>query len=337
MTGFTPQSGQVGFKTQPTKGTFSPPGTGGIFMRLTGGSLSGKRNMIVPTPEIGGNRDIPDAYLGSIIFAGQYDFYCRSDSLPTLLYAALGAKVDSATGTGTTLVGTHTLTPSDAIPWLSIEEKVANGYEVFNYTDAKINTLHLDVVAEDYIKGTVTLAALTQTSGNTATVTPDWDLTPLIVGTNVIVNYNSVALPAKKWSIDINNNLEENDFRLGSVFAGDVVPKRRDINTMVTIRPNDDLIWKQATYGSSAATSAIGGAAPKQATTVVATTYEVIGTTVTPYSITLSAPKAAIKPFEIKVSGDTVIEHDIDLQLLRPDPTVDICSFVVVNHRAATL
>lgn len=338
--GFTPQSGQVGFRIQEAPGVYSDPGESGsegIFMRLKSGSLSGKRDMIIPDPEIGGDRDIPDAYLGPIIFSGEYEFYARTESLPTLLYAALGDKASTSAGSGATLVGTHILTPADALPALSIEEKIANGYEVFNYIDAFVSSLHLECEVANYIMGTVSIIALQQTAGETATAVPDWDLTPLMVGTNVDVLYNSVALPAKKWSFDVNNNIEDNDFRLGSVFAGDATPKRREVTSGVTIRPADSALWRQATYGSAAATSAQAGAVTKQAISVVAESYENIASSSTKHLIQLAAPKVAIKPFEVKPSGDDVVEHDIELQFLRPDPSLDIVTFTVKNHLAEVL
>src|SRR3990167_5290275 len=101
--GFQSQAGQVGFQTQSAKGVYNDPSTGGIFMRTKSGSLGGKRELMIPDPEIGGNRDVPDALLGPISFAGDYDFYARMDSLATLLYWALGAKSSSSAGAGTTL------------------------------------------------------------------------------------------------------------------------------------------------------------------------------------------------------------------------------------------
>lgn len=337
--GFTSQSGQVGFRTQPTKGTYVDPGEAllGIFMRLKGGGLTGKRELIVPDPEIGGNRDIPDAYLGPIIFSGEYEFYARMESLATLMKAALGSAGSATAGVGDALVGTHTFTPTDAIPWLSIEEQVANSYEVFNYTDAKVNTLHLEVDAQGYVSGTVGIIALGQTSDETATVAPDWDTTPLLVSTNVTVTYDSALLPAKKWTIDINNNLEDNDFRLGSVFAADVTPKRREITMGVTIRPADSTLWKQATYGSGAASVAAGGAAEKNSIVISAPSYENIGTSIEKHLLEVTAADAAIAPFEVKPNGDDVLEHDIEIKLFRPDPAVAVIVPVIKNGLATVL
>lgn len=336
--GHTPQSGQVGVRTQPTKGTYNDPGAAapaGVFFKTRGGALDAKRDLLVTDPEIGGNRDISDAYLGAVIWAGTYDFYCRFEAIATLLYGALGAKSSTSTGVTTALVGTHVMTAQDALPWLSLEEAIAANYEVFNYTDVAVNTLHLECDANGYCMGTVGLIALKQTGGNTRTAAPHTDPSNLVVGTNVTVTYNSVALPAKKWHIDINNNIEENDFRLGSLFAGDATAKRRDVMMGVTIRPVDSSLWKRAVYGSSAATTPQGGAAPKAAVSVLAQTYENIGTSSTKYSLQIDAPSAVIAPYTNKVQGDTVLENDFEIRLYRPDPTVALLTAAVKTNLAA--
>lgn len=108
--GFSSQSGQVILRTQAVQGTYqADTGTAGIAMKLRGGSLGPNRELLIPDAEIGGGRDVVDAYLGAVSFSGDYEFYARMDSLPTLLYAALGTAAAPATVTGVT---THSITPS---------------------------------------------------------------------------------------------------------------------------------------------------------------------------------------------------------------------------------
>lgn len=333
-----PQAGQVGVRTQAVKGTYLNPGAAapaGVFFRIKGGALAAKRDLLIPDPEIGGNRDIADAVLGPVIWAGEYEFYVRNEVAATLLYGALGAKSSSSAGVTTALVGTHVITPADTLPWLSIEEAIAASYEVFNYTDVVVNTLHMECDANGYFMGTVGLIALKQTAGNTKTAVPHWDPTNLVVGTNVSITYNSVALPAKKVSIDINNNIEDNDFRLGSLFAADAVAKRREVTLGVTIRPDDSALWRKAVYGASAATAVQGGTSAKSAVLLSAATYENIGTSIVPYSLTVAAPSASVTPFDNKVSGDDVIENDFEIKLFRPDSTVNLCTATVKTNLAA--
>lgn len=136
--GYQSQSGQIAMRTQSVKGTYADPGTSpfGIFMRTRSGALSGNRELLIPDPEIGGGRDVPDAYLGPVAFSGSYDFYARTNMIALLLKGLLGAPVSTTVSD----YKQHVFTPinSGSLPWLSIEEAIGDGFETFNYTDAKV-------------------------------------------------------------------------------------------------------------------------------------------------------------------------------------------------------
>lgn len=337
--GYISQAGHVGFKIQSVKGTYKDPGAvapnQGVFCRTRSGALGGNRELLIPDPEIGGNRDVPDANLGPIAYSGEYDMYLRMESLATLLYAALGANVDS----GTTALGyTHTITPAaTAIPWVSVEEQVADGFETFKYTDCKVNTLHMEADANGFLMGTCGLIGLTQ-GETTATGAGAMrtDTSGLIVGTSIIVAWNAIQLPAKSFSLDINNNIEDDDFRLGSLFLGNAVEKRREITMGVTIRPEDNSLWKTAMWGGPSATVP-GGQAFKDDVLITITSYEMIpGSTgpAVPYVATFTVPQAVISPFTPNPSGDDVLEHDLEIRAVRPNPATAILTATVKNSYA---
>jgi hypothetical protein len=332
---FQSQSGQVGLRFQTIKGTYANPGAtapnNGVFMRTRSGAMSGNRELIIPDPEIGGNRDMPDAYLGPVAFSGSFDFYARMKSLSYLLGSA-------PVSTNVTDYTQHVFTPVDVgpLPWVSVEEAIGDGYETFNYTDGKINSLHLEVDAAGYLMGTTEIIALTQSSGNTRTAVPAWDTSPLYVGSTVAVTYAGSPLPAKSFSMDITNNMEDDDFRLGSVFLGDLTEKRRDFTFSVDIRPNDAALWKRATYGSAVATTPQAGAVSKAAMQVTITSYELIpGANVETYKLVIDIPSAALVPFALNPSGDDVLQHTVEIRALRPNPATPIATFtawVDLNH-----
>lgn len=336
--GFPSQLGQVGFKTQTTKGAYVDPGVAapnnGTFVRLLSGALAGNRELLIPDPEIGGNRDIPDAYMGPIAFAGDYEFYPRAKAVAQLLKGALGAPVSTLVVDHTS----HVFTPSDAVtlPWVSIEENIGGSYETFRYTDAVINTFHLEVDAEGYLRGSAGVIALSQLAGATKTPTPVYDTSPLFVGSTVTVKWNGATLPAKSMSFDLTNNFEDNDFRLGSVTLGDLVPKRREFTMGVTIRPTDSALWRTATYGAPAATAPAAGAVFKDDVQILITSYEKItGAATMVYTIQIDVPQAAIRPFGINPSGDDVLEHDMEIVALRPVPATPILTITVKNESTA--
>lgn len=340
--GYLSQAGHIGIKTQTTKGVYASPAQAtpgtpaaadGIFLYHRSGSLGGNRELMIPDPEIGGNRDVSDAQLGPIAYSGEFEFYARMDALPTLLKAALGGQL-ATTGDGTATPYTHTAVPTDtSLPWISVEERIGDGYMTFQYTDCKVNTLHLEAEANGYLQGTIGLIGLTQA---TTTATPlnarDYDATPLIVGSNVCVRWGGVDLPAKSFSLDINNNIEDDDFRLCSMTLGDLVEKRREITMSATIRPEDSALWRTGMWGSPVATAPLGQSF-KDDVEIEFESYEDIPgvTPAVKYNTLIPIPQAIIAPFNVDPSGDDVIEHDIEIRAVRPQAATPILTAVVKN------
>ena len=433
---FGSQSGQVGFGIQSSQGV---PVAATRFARLRGGSLGGDRALMIPDAEIGGNRDIPGAYLGPVADSGDLDFYPRPQMVALLLRAAFGTSASSntagtnevqsltVTGTptggtftlsfrgqttapiafnaasavvqtalvaltqigaggvtvtggplpaacvitfssalaatnvpqittnstlltgGTTpaaavttttpgvgLIGTHTITPGDTLPWLTIEERIGNQFESFQYTDAKVNSFKMEADATGYLLGSASLVAMKQVPSFTAQASPAWDTTPMMVGGQVAITFNGVSLPAKSFNFEINNNIETDDFRLGSLTLGGMQEKRRELKMGVNVRPDDSTLWKAAMYGATGLTAPQAGPAYQGAVNVRITTFETIGDVVggTPYSINLEIPNCAVAPFMVTPSGDDVIASDIELTPLRPNSNVPIITATVVNNLA---
>lgn len=335
--GFQSQAGHVGGRTQSVKGTPVVLADLGMFFRTRSGAMGGARELLIPDPEIGGGRDVADAYLGPAAFKGSYDFYARMEMLSFLLKGALGV-VDTNTGVPVATVNEHLITPTDSsLPWLTIEERIGDGYEAFRYTDAKVSSFHLEAEANGYLMGTVELIALESESiGASFTAPADrpTDNTPMVVGSNILVEFNGVQLPAKSFTFDLNNNIEDDDFRLGSLHLGDLVEKRREVTAGVTVRPEDGDLWRQATYGDPDATS-IQGTTVKGDVHIICETYEKIGATDEFYTLDLAFPVGVIAPFEATPSGDDVLEHDIEVRLLRPDVLENIVNVRVLNDITA--
>lgn len=331
--GFSSQAGKVGFRTQPVPGVFAADfADSSVFMKLRSGALGPNRDLLVTDPEIGGGRDTSDAYLGAGSWAGDYEFYARLEALPTLFRAALGSAA-SVTTSGSTA---HTITPIDSatLPFLSIEEVIGGSLEKMHFLDAVVNTLHLEADANGYFMGTVGVIAREGVAGATETADPDWDNSPLIVGTNISLSLGGVQLPAKSFSLDINNNFEDDDFRLGSFYLGDLTAKGREVNGSFTIRPQDSSMWRRAVLGTATATQ-LGGLVTKDPLVITATTYEdIAGAVGVKSSVSIDIGKIALEPFALSPSGDDVIENDISWRGLRPDPATPIMSTVITNGRA---
>lgn len=442
--GSSSQAGHVAFMQQAVADTFPATfGTAAIAMKLRTGSLSANRELLIPDPEIGGGRDIVDAYLGAVVWSGDYEFYTRFNALMTLLYAALGDKTvkspggtsevtslsitgsptggtftitwsaettaaipynataaqvqaalealsniapgdievtggplpgtaititwmgsllgnvaaptttDSLTGgtspatvIGTTTAGTdyvgaavHTFYPSDAaqLPFLAIEERIGAGLEVFHYTDAVVNTLHFEADANGFLMGTAGVIARKQVAG-ASPINPAsfFDDLPMVVGTNITMTYAGLTLPAKSFSFDLTNNFEDDDYRLGSFYVGDLTPKRREVEVGVTIREVDSSRFRQATYGSSGATEA-GGITAKDTLIINMQTYEAIpGATpgTLKYSLKLTIPKMALVPYTLEASGDDIIESDLTFRAVRNESHRRLMRAEVTTNKA---
>lgn len=335
--GHTSQSGQVIFATQTAPGTpvsAATLGTDGISVKLRSGSLAGNRDLLIPDPEIGGGRDVSDAYLGAVAFSGDFEMYLRFRAIALFLANALGVKASAATGTG---AWTHTITPTDAqVPFMTVYEKIGDGLERFIYSDVVVNTLHLESDANGYVMATAGLIGRLATAGVTdIDGVPITDNTNMAVGTNVTVQYDGVAMPAKSFSLDINNNFEDDNFYLGSFFLGDLTAKRREVTASVTVRHETSAYMKQALFGSATATQ-IGGLVTKKPLHIVIQSYEDIPAATPPvkFKVDIAISKAAFEPFAFAPSGDDAFENDIAIRALRPDPGTDIMTVTVTNDKA---
>jgi hypothetical protein len=241
---------------------------------------------------------------------------------------------------GTDYVGasSHLFLPSDAaqLPFLGVQERIGASLETYQYTDAVLNTMHLETDAKGYLMGTCGAIARLQTAG-ASVINPlgFFDNLPMVVGTNITLSYNAVTVAAKFWSMDINNNFESDDFRLGSFFLGDLTPKRREMEFGIKIREQDSSLWRQATNGLSAATTP-GGVVTRAPLVITMSTYETIpGSTPTlSYSLKITVPKAVLAPYAYQPSGDDIIDSDIVIKAVRPDSWRPLAEFVVTTPKA---
>lgn len=336
--GYSSQAGAIVVASQPTPGVANPDiETEGIGLRLTSGSLAGNRELLTPDAEIGGGRDMSDAYLGAVNFSGDYEMYARYKAVAFFLYHCLGVKA-TVTAAGETDVYTHTITPLDSgtLPFLSVYERISDNLERFLYTDAVVNTFHLEAEANGFLTATAGLIARLSTPNATAVDPTDiMDNTSMSVGTNITMTYDGLTIPAKSFSLDINNNFEDDDYRLGSFFLGDLTAKAREITASMTVRHKDATMMKQALFGSPTAT-AIGGLTTKKELKIVVASYEEVpgATAATKYKLELSLPKVIFTPFAFEPSGDDILESDIEMTAVRPDLSVKNITAKVTNEMA---
>lgn len=234
----------------------------------------------------------------------------------------------------------HLYVPLDstALPFLGIEENIAGSFDVYRYRDAVVNTLHMESDANGYLMGTAgMIARLQDAQASAVDVSALFDNSDLTVGTNITASFNGATLPAKSFKLDFNNNYDATDFRLGSFYIGDLTPKRRELTIGLKIREQDKNFWRQATYGSSAATS-VGGVITKGNVVITMSTYSTIpgSSPLIPWTMKWTMPQCAIKPYGLAVSGDDIIDSDIEFQALRPNINQPLTYVNLTNARATT-
>ncbi len=338
--GVSSQQGVIAFKTQTGRGVpavIAPAANNCVAMFRTGGSMTPNRELLIPDPEIGGGRDVPDALLGPISYSGDIEFYTRFTSIGILLKAALGAPTSAAgTSTGT---NEHTFTPTDAtqLPFLTVYERTGFNLERVNYLDCVVNTLHLESDADGYLTGTAGLIGCRGTYGvPEVDVSANLDQTTITVGTNIKVLYDGADIKAKSFSIDINNNFEDDDFRLGSFYLEDLTPKRREVNGSLTLRHESKDMMRAALLGDSAATAA-GGLTTKKPITIEIDTYTTIPTSAPPttFGLDLTFNQTVFEPFGYEPSGDDILESDVTFQALRPVSATPVMTAKLVNAIAS--
>lgn len=323
--GFNSQSGQVGFGLQSAENTAV---AASHFYRMRSGSMGTERELLIPDPEIGGNRDVNSALLGPIAYVGEYEFYPRSVMIAQLLYGVLGAK----TTTDNTTFGTHELTPAATLPWWTIEETIGNDFETIQYVDCKVNSLRLEAEATGYLMGSTNVIGRTATTGFAKQGAPTFDNNPLFVGSSVSITLGGSAFNAKSFNLEISNNLESDDFVLGSIELDALTEKRRSLTCGFTIRPEDSTRWKAAMHGATGQTTPQAGAAYEEALVINIVTYDNISGAATPHRLNISVPNAVIAPYAATPSGDDTLQTDFEITGIRPSAGTPLVTFEVDNE-----
>lgn len=337
--GYSSQTGVTIIRSQPTAGTFAADlDTAGVALRNTSGAMRLNREALIPDPEIGGGRDISDALLGPASCTGEFEAYGRfGSSFGTILKAALGLGVSapgSVSGTHT-----HTITPSDSsqLPLLSIHDRLSSGLEVANYFDCVVDSVKIDVDASGFLKVSYSIIGKRQEL-NVVEIDPTglYDNTGMTVGTNVIATMGGVNIKPKSLTWELNNNFEDDDFRLGQFFLEDLTPKRRESKLTMRLRHTDRQMLRQALLGSPTATE-VGGLTTKSPLSVDIRSYEPIAGagSATNHSLKIDFPSAMISPFALEPSGDDILENDVEFQTLRPNMAVPLLTATLTNGLAA--
>lgn len=307
---YNSQTGHFGVRVQDIKGTFKIPQ---FFFKLTSGGLGSDSELIIPDPEIGGNRDLQAAYPGSVRYSGDYNFYFRPEDLAVLVYAALGGVTVSGYGGACAGVYRHKITPENTLPWLSVEEKINDTMDVFHYTDVKVNTLRFEISGNGLLTGTASMIGITQ-SGCASPEVYVPETAPILTSHPSSVILDESLMYVRSASFEINNNLEDDDYRVGRRTLGDIGEHRRELSVSLTIRPDSIDVYRKAVNGAVNACMPGCDAYESDVTLNFETCDDLIKAGCAhKWAMQIVIPHAIWNPFTIEPSGDDTIEHELNL------------------------
>jgi hypothetical protein len=216
-----PSKGVVGPVTAPTAGS-----NGAFKLALSGGNIAPVRETD-NLAETDASRDRGVTYVTTSGVEGSPEAYVRDNPIGFLLHAALGA--DAATGTTPNF--THTLTPANTLPYVTLWRAISDTlFEEFR--DCKIGTLTIGAEAGAPLSATYGVQGLQATR---LTAAPD-NAVPLSVESGPVYSFNDAAVTlgggatalVRSFELTIENNLSRQ--QTDGVVPYDVVEGQREVS-----------------------------------------------------------------------------------------------------------
>jgi hypothetical protein len=191
---------------QTAKGSLATvSATAAYKMPFTGGNIQPVRNTD-QLSETDSSRDQGVTYLVSEGVEGSPEFYVRDASIGFWLWAVLGA--DAVTGTMPNF--SHVLTPSNALPYISVWRNIGDVLWE-SYRDCKVSSLSISAEAGAPLTATATINGL-----QAARLTTDPSTAPAVaIQSGSVYNYNnatvtlggSVTALVRSFELTIDNNV----------------------------------------------------------------------------------------------------------------------------------
>lgn len=332
MSTFTAETGNIGVAVQTAgQGTFVEPTD---YMKVLSIDMNPDGEKLIPDVEIGAGSDITEVHQGTYKISGEIETYVRSEAIVTLLYGLLGRYTSSGELNGGQGNYLHNVLPvvSGSLPYLSVKKVISDNVQAFNYKDCKVNKFTLDVKASEFANAKFSLVGISDAIGTPGT--PSYETAPLLVATKTTINFGPAAISAKSLTLEVNNNLVDDDFRIGSRFLGDITAKRRELmlNLDVVLDTTSEL-YRKSFYGGAALTSA-GFDVYADSVDIILDSPTVIGTSTTTYKILFQIKRAIFMAAPIPASGDDLIVIPLELKPVKSG-TNNIIEVHVWNGKSA--
>jgi len=326
------EEGYIGISRQSASGTYVTPQ---LYMYMKSCDIGPDTDLLIPDPEIGTGRDITDdVYVGPVKYTGSLEFNVRPNAFGLLVLGATGAVTSSGIPGQTGAYG-HTFTfENDLVP-LSIEKRVGAGLENFGYNDCKLNSLHLECAAGEFVSGSAEIIGITETAGKsvqTATFATD----PILTYDGGSITLEGGQISVKSLSFDINNNLVDDDYRIGGRKLATLEEKRRELAASLEIVPTDYNVFRKTYYGATGSTTVSGAGVQDTYTGSLflkfASAKAVADGLTQKYEMEVNIPKAVFRAAPLPISGDDMIVET--LEMLPVKGTQSISTIVIRNGQA---
>lgn len=228
MSGISSRIGTVAFAKQTAKGAAAANPAVKLMMN---GSPS-----LAPVKERGrfamtdSGRDQGPGFTSGMRVEGDIPVYLHPDAMANLLYYALGSNADS----GTNPNYTHTITPANDVPWVTIWRMVG-GVIFEQFVDCKVNSLRIEGQAGQPLTATLSVIGITANKLASDTALAAVTSQPYIYPeSNGLLKIDTVAQRISGWSIGVDNGLS--GFQADDYFFSDIDPGARTVTASFQTR-----------------------------------------------------------------------------------------------------
>lgn len=329
---YTSETGYVGFAVQASGlGAWREPTD---YMKVKSADINPDGDKLIPDVEIGSGVDITDVHQGVYKISGDIESYVRPEAIGVLFYGLLGryqASGELNAGQGNYL---HNFMPivSGSLPYLSFKRGISDNAHVFHDKDCKIDSFSLELNAGEFASAKFGIIGASDAIG--AAGTPVYETAPLLVATKATITIGGSVVSSKKLSLEINNNLVDDDYRIGSRFLGEIAEKRRELSCSIDVVLNPaSALYQKSFYGAAASTEA-GFDVYADSLDIVLDSPTKIGTSNTTYKILFSIKRAVFMSAPVPASGDDLVVVTLDLKPIKSG-TNNIIDVKIWNGKAS--
>ncbi len=327
MSSLNSSIGYLGIAKQAVKGTAVTPAR---FLKCTDVDFKPAHKPIDGKPEVSPNaRSKTFLHAGPLHYTGSIKAdLVRPETLPLLLVGA--GLSDAKTGAGPEY--THTLTPVDALPWLTFEDSI-DATLIRQYVDSVVDKFTLKVAAGECLSLAASILAIKE---NTITATAVTEETgPVLTFDEATITFDGAAtLPFSMVQFDFDNKCSSDEYKLGSRLLSDITPKRRDLAFSGEVKMSDTTLYKKINYGGSGVSTVGADMYECTNTSILLTSGTLIGGGAVYYSVEIQIPRMVLTEMNPPQGDDKPVWVTIKGEPLK-NTTDPICTIIVKNSISA--